>query len=89
MKFEWDEEKNLANIKKHCVSFEEAMLAFLDPKRKILFNDKHSTTEMRYYCLGKVGDKILTVRFTIRGSKIRIIGAGYWREGKKRYEQKD
>lgn len=30
---------------------------------------------------------IATVRFTIRSSRIRIIGAGYWREGRKLYDQ--
>jgi hypothetical protein len=29
----------------------------------------------------------MTVRFIVRGSKVRIIGAGYWREGRKIYEQ--
>lgn len=85
MKFEWDEDKNLANIEKHGISFKEAMQAFLDPKRKIRLNDKHSADEIRYYCPGMVCDRVITVRFTIRGSKIRIIGAGYWREGRKIY----
>ena len=31
--------------------------------------------------------KILTVRFTYREHLIRIIGAGYWRRGKKAYEE--
>ncbi len=31
----------------------------------------------------------MTVRFTIRDNKIRIFGAGYWREGKKKYEEKN
>jgi uncharacterized DUF497 family protein len=87
MKFKWDDDKNLANIEKHGVSFEEAMLAFLDPKRLIRLNTKHSALEMRYYCLGRVGGRVLSVRFVIRGSKIRIIGAGYWREGRKINEQ--
>ena len=87
MKFEWDEDKNLANISKHGVSFEESMRAFLDPKRKIRLNKKHSAYEMRYYCFGMVGERVMTVRFTVRGSKIRIIGAGFWREGRKIYEQ--
>ena len=87
MKFEWDEDKSIANSNKHDVSFEEAMKAFLDPNRKIRLNTKHSGVEMRYYCLGLVGGRVLTVRFTIRGSKVRIIGAGYWREGRKIYEQ--
>ena len=87
MKFEWDQDKNLANIAKHGISFEEAMRAFLDPKRKIRLNENHSAHEMRYYCLGMVGERVMTVRFTIRGSKVRIIGAGFWREGRKIYEQ--
>jgi uncharacterized DUF497 family protein len=87
MKFEWDPDKNLANIEKHGVSFEEAMRAFLDPKRKIRLNTKHSAVELRYYCLGKAGGRVLSVRFIIRGSKVRIIGAGYWREGREFYEQ--
>ncbi len=87
MKFEWDEDKNLANTEKHGVSFEEAIRAFLDPNRKIRHNTKHSATELRYYCLGMVSGRVLTVRFIIRSSKVRIIGAGFWREGEKIYEQ--
>jgi uncharacterized DUF497 family protein len=87
MEFDWDEDKNLANIGKHGVSFNEAIQAFLDPKRKIRFNPRHSENEIRYYCIGMVNRRVMTVRFTVRRSKIRIIGAGYWREGKKYYEQ--
>jgi uncharacterized DUF497 family protein len=87
MQFEWDEAKNLFNIEKHGVSFDEATSAFLDPQRKIRFNKRHSDEEMRFYCFGKVKRKVLTVRFTIRKNKLRIIGAGYWREGKKIYEK--
>jgi uncharacterized protein len=51
---------------------------------------KHSYSEKRYYCFGKVGgDEVLTVRFTYRKNVIRIIGAGYWRKGKKVYEEKN
>ncbi len=28
----------------------------------------------------------MTVRFTIRGEALRVIGAGYWRKQKKAYE---
>ena len=87
MEFEWDEDKNLINFKKHGISFDKALQAFLDPERKIRLNTKHSAIEMRYYCLGMVGERVLTVRFIIRDGKVRIIGAGYWREGRKIYEQ--
>jgi len=42
-----------------------------------------------YYCLGRVSDGVLTVRFTYRSGKIRIFGAGYWRKGKKIYEKEN
>jgi hypothetical protein len=31
----------------------------------------------------------MTVRFTYRKDLIRILGAGYWRKGKKIYEQQN
>ncbi len=49
----------------------------------------HSTDEPRFYCFGRAEDGILTVRFTYRGKIIRIFGAGYWRKGKKIYEQEN
>ena len=86
--FEWDEDKNLSNQDEHEVSFEEAQNAFLDEQRVIARDEKHSEEEPRLFCVGKVGDRVLTVRFTYRGDTIRIIGAGHWRKWRKYYEQK-
>lgn len=87
--FEWDEDKNRENQRKHRVSFYEAQHAFLDEARVIAEDLEHSELEERYYCFGKNEKRngILTVRFTFRSGCIRIIGAGYWRKGKKIYEQ--
>ncbi len=87
--FEWDETKNINNQRKHGVSFDEAQYAFLDESRVIAEDLSHSQHEKRYYCFGlnEQGNGILTVRFTYRSGRIRIIGAGYWRRGKKIYEQ--
>ena len=88
--FEWDSEKDLINIEKHNVSFALAQLAFVDPDRVILRDLNHSTSEEdRYFCFGMVKEHVLTVRFTRRGDKIRIFGAGYWRKGKKLYDEKN
>jgi len=88
MKFEWDKAKNDANIEKHGISFEEAALAFGDKKRVTEKDIKHSTsTEIRYFLYGNIGRGIVTVRFTIRNGNIRIFGAGYWRQGRRKYEQ--
>ena len=85
--FEWDPAKDRANQDKHGVSFTEAQYAFADPHRVIAQDLAHSQAEERFYCFGKVGGGILTVRFTYREEVIRIIGAGYWRRGKAIYEQ--
>ena len=88
-RFEWDENKNRENLEKHGVAFEDAQYAFADLNRVIAKDVTHSQEEERYYCFGKVEAGILTVRFTCRGSIIRIIGAGYWRKGKQTYEEEN
>ena len=74
--FKWDNAKDRQNQKKHGVSFALAQFAFLDKNRIILEDLEHSEHEKRYYCLGKIAGGIMTMRFTLRESKIRIIGAG-------------
>jgi uncharacterized DUF497 family protein len=88
MTFEWDENKNRENIEKHHVSFETAQEAFFDKNRIIIKDKEHSKKEERFFCIGNDGNGIVTVRFTMRNENIRIIGAGYWREGRYKYEQK-
>lgn len=87
--FEWDESKNKENQEKHGVSFEQAKNVFLDPFRIIVEDLEHSSGESRWFCMGKVDQGILTVRFTDRKKRVRIFGAGYWRKGKKRYEKEN
>lgn len=89
VKFEWDDEKDQENQTKHHVAFSEAQKAFLDPRRVIAEDIAHSSEEDRFYCIGRVENGILTVRFTYRGNVIRIYGAGYWRKGKKLYEDQN
>ena len=86
-KFEWDPLKEVENIRKHGIDFQTALEAFLDPARLIAVDEHHSAIEERLYCIGNTKSGILTVRFTVR-SRIRIIGAGSWRKGKKLYEKK-
>lgn len=82
-------QKNAENQLKHGVSFFDAQQAFLDPNRLIAEDLDHSVEELRYYCFGRVLGGIMTVRFTYRNHKIRIMGAGYWRKGRKIYENKN
>ncbi|MBU0569708.1 BrnT family toxin [Patescibacteria group bacterium] len=87
--FEWDKNKNTKNLRKHKVNFETAQYAFIDPKRIIAQNLSHGKGEKRYFCFGRVKGGILTVRFTYRAKCVRIIGAGFWRKGKKIYEKEN
>lgn len=85
--FDWDAAKDCENTSKHGVPFAVAQLAFVDPKRVIATDLVHSIGEQRYYCIGVADGGVLTVRFTYRAGAIRIIGAGYWRKGRRIYEQ--
>ena len=62
---------------------------FLDPCRIIAEDVSLSGEEGRFYCVGRVNDGIMTVRFTFRGNVIRIFGAGFWRKGKRIYEEEN
>jgi hypothetical protein len=88
-RFDWDPVKDQENREKHGVAFAMAQFAFADPRRVIAEDLSHSSSEKRYYCFGRVGDGILTVRFTWREGVIRIFGAGYWRKGKRIYEREN
>jgi len=87
--FEWDERKDAKNQEKHGVPFALAQYAFADPRRVIAEDTAHSGGEKRYFCFGRVGSGVLTVRFSYRASVIRIIGAGFWRKGKAIYDREN
>lgn len=74
MKFEWDEEKNQKNIRKHGIAFEDAILVFEDELRLELYDEAHSSEEERWNIIGWV-DKVLFVVCTERGDTTRIISA--------------
>jgi len=50
--FDWDEQKNQANIRDHHVSFEEAQTAFYDPAARLIYDPDHSEEEDRFILLG-------------------------------------
>jgi len=88
-RFDWNPTKDRENRHKHGVGFAEAQLAFADPRCVIAADLGHSDDEARFFCFGSVGDGVLTVRFTYRSDTIRILGAGYWRRGKRIYEREN
>ncbi len=76
LRFEWDEQKEKANIKKHGVSFNEARMVFYDENALQFFDPKHSESEDRFILLGmSLRLRILVVCHCFRESEtvVRII----------------
>lgn len=77
LKFEWDENKNVSNQKKHGVSFEEAKTVFADELARLIPDPDNSEGEARFILMGVSSQyKLLTVCHCERNSNtIRIISA--------------
>jgi uncharacterized DUF497 family protein len=74
--FEWDQRKAAANLKKHGVSFEEAITVFADPVSMNMPDPDHSEGEQRFLVLGaSVRSRLMVVSYTERSPKTRIINA--------------
>ena len=74
--FEWDPEKAQANLRKHGVTFTEAVSVFRNPLSCSVFDPDHSSEEDRFITIGiSRADRILVVAHTERRVSIRIISA--------------
>ena len=72
--FEWDAEKAKANLRKHRVSFDEAITVFNDPFVVTITDPDHSLDEDRYLSIGLSNrGSYLVVSYTDRGNNTRII----------------
>lgn len=89
--FQWDQNKNLANIKKHKVSFEEAKTVFFDENARLIPDPEHSADEERFIVLG-ISDKLklLTVVHIYKENDevIRIISARKAAKSESKYYHK-
>ncbi|MDQ7816041.1 MAG: BrnT family toxin [Melioribacteraceae bacterium] len=78
MRFIWDQNKNLANIKKHKISFKEAKTVFFDDNARLISDPDHSISEERFIILGITFKlRLLVVVHTYKEDDdiIRIISA--------------
>jgi uncharacterized DUF497 family protein len=75
LSFEWDEEKNAANLENHGIDFLDAALIFENPTIEAV-DDRDDYGELRMIALGLSGETVLLVVYTWRGENIiRIISA--------------
>lgn len=76
MEFEWDVNKELANIQKHGVDFAEAMTIFGDPLEVAISDPAHSVGEFRFLSVANSSmNRLLVVFYTEREARVRIISA--------------
>ena len=76
MRFEWDPEKAKQNLKKHGVSFEEALTVLYDPLSATFDDPDHSVDKYREITVDSSSrERLLVVAQTERGESIRIISA--------------
>ena len=88
IKFEWDKGNIDKSWKKHKVSSKKAEQVFFDRKAIIIYDEKHSKIEKRYLILGVTKTFIkLSIIFTKRKNKIRVISARKMNRKKKLYEE--
>jgi len=73
--FEWDDAKAEANLRKHGVRFEHAVEACEDPLALIKLDDSQDYGEDRFILIGCAADGVLTVIYTERNGRFRIISA--------------
>lgn len=77
--FEWDDEKEQKNIRKHKIDFSTAAHVFSDDYRIEKYDGKHSEDEDRYKVIGAINGylMIIVVSYTMRKNDkvIRMISA--------------
>jgi uncharacterized DUF497 family protein len=75
MQFEWDEAKNLENIRKHKIDFADVPQMF-DSSMLIELDERFDYSEDRWFGIGFLGNGVAVVVWTERqGDIIRIISA--------------
>jgi uncharacterized protein len=76
VRFEWDPEKEVRNLRKHGVSFVEASTVFGDALAATIPDSKHSELEVRFITMGMSAEnRLLVVSHADAGESIRFISA--------------
>jgi uncharacterized protein len=76
MRFEWEDQKAIANLAKHGVSFGEATEVFYDPNAVEDYDAEHSLNESRFVIIGLSSRRLLYVVYAERtADTVRIISA--------------
>ena len=76
MQFDWDPDKAKGSLRKHRVSFDEAVTVFYDPLAATFDDPHHSVDEHRFITVGYSSrGRLFVVAHVDRGESVRIISA--------------
>jgi uncharacterized protein len=75
VEYEWDDKKNQQNQAKHGIDFYDAVRIFMDVDRIEWLDDRKDYQEKRYRTVGMVFNVLLTVVYTLRRGRQRLISA--------------
>ena len=85
MRFEWDEEKRISNLRKHEIDFADLIELFENHNNYTVIDERFDYGEIRYITIGIVNGEVIAVAHTETDDLIRIISA---RKADKRDEQR-
>jgi uncharacterized DUF497 family protein len=75
MQFEWDRAKAENNLRKHGVSFDDALHVFADPFRLDAPDFRTDYGEARRLTMGEIDGRLHVVAYAMRGDVVRLISA--------------
>lgn len=78
VEFVWDPKKDRVNVKKHGISFSEAVTVFFDPLAKVSDDPDHSNDEDRFIIVGQSQERrtlVVVHVYRSEGNVIRIVSA--------------
>ena len=88
MRYEWDENKRVANFAKHSVDFREA--EHFDWSLAIeAIDDRANYGEERWVAIGSIGARLHVLTYTVRGENIRLISLRKANERERKYYEEE
>ena len=83
--FQWDDEKNLSNQRKHGLSFDEARRLFESGVNYLeIFDVEHSESEDRFIAIGPIRRGLVLLVWTERDEDVVRIISARWATGSER-----
>lgn len=78
-RFEWDDDKNASNLRKHGIDFQTAAKLWERPEITLELRDERHEEEARWVTLGQLprGEKVVVVVSCERGEQVRLISARF------------